>query len=439
MVPLLFASCCARGPLTTDCYETLKRDLLERLQAALPLDAVLLPLHGSAAAESAGDLEGDLITAIRSLVGPNTPIVGTLDLHAHVTEEMVRGADALLGLETYPHVDWHSTGQRAARLTLEILAGRVRPTMALAKVPVVVSAIYGNTQGAGPFADVMRSAKAFEQRAGVISSSAFLVHPYLDLPGMGGGGLVITHDDLPAAVNLAKQIALEYWERRTELEPPLHTPADAVREGLAVDGGPVLLIETSDCCGGGAAGDSVATLRALLAADVDQLSLVPVVDPSAATACHRAGVGSQVTLELGHQLDPQWGTPISVSGTVLRLGDGRFTFRGGAWDQHPGDMGPSAVLQVGAVQILITSLATYDWTDEQFQVMQMDYRSAKFVVAKNPMNYRQVYTDLAKRIFFLKTPGPTPATLRFTRFENLKRPYFPADQTIADLEPVILC
>ena len=151
-----------------------------------------------------------------------------------------------------------------------------------------------------------------------------------------------------------------------------------------------------------------------------------------------AGVGSQVTFDLGHQLDPQWGTPLSVSGTVSRLGDGHFTFNGGAWDGRPGEMGPSAVLEVGAVQILITSLPSYDWTDEQFQAMQMDYRGAKFVVAKNPMNYRQVYTDLAARILFLNTPGPTPPTLRFTEFQHLQRPYFPADSSIPDLEPAIL-
>ena len=438
IAPLLYASCCARGPLTAGCYATLKQDFLDRLEAVLPVDAVLLPLHGSAAAESAGDLEGDLITSIRKLVGPQTPIVGTLDLHAHVTEEMVRGADALLGLETYPHVDWYATGRRAAQLVLEMLAGRVRPTMALAKVPVVVSAIYGNTAGDGPFADVMRFAKSLELQEDVLSTSAFLVHPYLDLPGMGGGGLVVTDDDLPAAMEQSRKIAMQYWNCRNALEPPLHTPEDAVREGLSVDGGPIVLIETADCCGGGAAGDSVASLKALLSVGVDQLSLVPVVDPAAAAACHQAGVGSQVRFDLGHQLDPQWGTPLAVCGTVLRLGDGHFTFNGGAWDGRPGEMGPSAVLEVGAVQILITSLPSYDWTDEQFQAMQMDYRGAKFVVAKNPMNYRQVYTDLAARILFLNTPGPTPPTLRFTQFQHLQRPYFPADSSIPDLEPTIL-
>ena len=128
-------------------------------------------------------------------------------------------ADALLGWETYPHRDTFETGVRGASLLLDILDGKCRPTMAMAKVPVLVSAIHGNTEGDGPFADVMRFAKSHEGRSSVLSTSVFLVHPYLDLPGMGGGGLVITDGDLPKARSLAREIAMRYWSRRADLEP----------------------------------------------------------------------------------------------------------------------------------------------------------------------------------------------------------------------------
>lgn len=441
-VPLLYASTCSGGPLTRATYEELKGEILARLRAALPVNGVLLPLHGAAAAEHVGDPEGDLIGAVRALVGTQTPVVATLDLHAHVTARMVLGADALLAWETYPHRDAVSTGERAARLLADTVAGRCRPTMAMAKVPVVTGAINGSTEGAGPFADLMRRAKALEADAGILSTSMFLVHPYLDLPDLGSGALVVTDGAPQRAGQLATALAEEYWQRRAELEPEVHTPEQAVAAGLQVEG-TVLLVETADCCGGGAAGDSAASLKALLGAALPGPALVPVVDPAAARACHDAGTGSTVTVAVGHRLDPQWGQPVTVTGRVLRLSDGRFHYRGGIWDGVEGDMGTTAVLEVrslggAAVCILLATHATYDWADEQFRCVDLDPATAKFIVAKNPMNYHLAYSPIAAATYILDTPGPTPATVRNVSFRNLQRPWFPADPDIPNLRPTLL-
>ncbi len=438
VLPTISASACPAGPITAECYRRLKTELLDRLRRAMPVDGVLLPLHGAATVEDVGDLEGDLLAAVRGIVGPDTPVVVTLDLHAHVTAQMVRLADAMLGWETYPHADAFQTGLRGAKMMIEILEGRCRPTMAMAKVPVLVGGLNGRTEGDGPFADVMRFAKSREGKSGVVSTSVFLVCPYLDLPEMGGGGLVITNDDLPKAEALAREIAMMYWRRRFDLEPELDSPAEAIKKGLRLEGGPVLLVETADCCGGGAAGDSVASLRALLDAELNETALVPVVDPQAAEICRRRGVGGEVTLQLGHKLDPKWGKPLEVSGTIVRLGDGTFTYTGGIWEGQQGNMGPTAVLAIGAVQVLIASRPTYDWADEQFRCMGLDVRGAKFVVAKNPMNYRIAYAEVAKAAYILDTPGATPASMRHYRYRHLQRPYFPADDDIPGLTPTVL-
>jgi len=438
VAPLLWASTCPGGPLTADCYTQLKGELLARLRQALPVDGVLLPLHGAAAAEGIGDLEGDLISAVRAIVGPDVPIVATLDLHAHVSAAMVRDADALVAWETYPHADSYTTGQRGARLLVDTLAGRCRPTMAAAKVPVITGAIHASTHGDDPFAQIMRQAKAHEGRNGVLSTSVILVQPFLDVAEMGSGAIVITDNDLDGAVNLARTLAEGYWDMRFALEPQTWTPDAAIAAGLAVDGGPVILVETADCCGGGAAGDSVATLAALLRTDCQACALVPVVDPAAAAACHTAGVGATVTCMVGHQLDPRWGQPIPVTGQVTTLTDGRFRYQGGIYDGVEGNMGPSAVLAIGAIRVLITTYGTYDWRDEQYRAVDLDPATAKFVIAKNPMNYRLAYGPIAKAIFILDTPGPTPPTIRHAQFTQVQRPYFPLDPEIPELTPTIL-
>jgi len=276
----------------------------------------------------------------------------------------------------------------------------------------------------------MRFAKAMETRPAVLSTSLFLVHPALDQPGMGSGGLVITDGGIESASSLAGEITARYWSLRGELEPTLHTPEQAVKDGLAIDGGPVILVEAADCCGGGAAGDSVASLRALLDADPECPALVPVVDPDVAGACHRAGVGGSVTAALGHKLDPQWGTPISVTGRVERLTDGRFEYAGERAGMA-GDMGPSAVLRIGAIDVLVATHPTYDWLDEQFLSVGLNPSEAKFIVAKNPMNYRQAYGAVAQHAFILDTPGPTPPTFREWPYTRQSRPWYPRDEDMA--------
>ena len=437
-VPLLYASACAGGPIVASCYGQLRGELLDGLRNALPVDGVLMPIHGSALAEGNDDPEGDMIHAVRRIVGPDRPIVTCLDLHANVTAEMVRHADAMLGWETYPHRDQYGTGQRTARLILRMLRGECRPAMAMAKVPVITSAINGSTDGDDPFADLMRCTKSLEQREGVLSASLFLIHPYMDVAGMGSGGLVVTDGDIGLARELAAGIARRYWERRHDLEPETLAPDAAIARGLAIPDGPVILVETADCCGGGAAGDSIATLAALVDNQVQEPSLAPVVDPEAAALCHEAGEGAELELALGHKLDPRWGRTRSFTGRVERLSAGRFTYTGGQWEGLKAEMGKTAVFAIGNVEVLIMSRATYDWSDEQFRAAGIDPAGARFIVAKNPMNYRLAYGGIARGMIVLDTPGPTPATLRHVRFEKLKRPYFPADPDVPGIEPVVL-
>lgn len=436
--PLLFASACAAGPIVQSCYEELRDELLTRLKDELPVTGVLLPLHGAALADETLDPEGDIIERVRELVGPTVPIVVSVDLHAHITARMVRHADAILGWETYPHSDQYPTGQRAARLLLDVVAGNCQPTMAMGKVPVITSAIHGSTYDDDPFADLMRLTKSFESTRGVLTTSLFLIHPYMDVPGMGSGGLVVTDNDLELASSLATELGRQYWDRRHDLEPHVTPPAVAIQQGLALDDGPVILVETADCCGGGAAGDSIATLSALVDAGVNRTALVPLVDPEAAAACHAAGTGATLDLALGHKIDSAWGESRTFRGTVRSLSDGQFTYTGGQWEGSLTQMGPTAVFTIGSIELLIMSCPTYDWSDEQFRSVDLDPATAHFIVAKNPMNHRHAYGDIASRMILLDTPGPTPATVKHHRFQRMQRPFFPLDTDIPDFQPTLL-
>jgi len=436
IVPTVAATACPGGLVLDSTYQSIKTDLLTTLATAHQdegLDGILLALHGSAATESECDLEGDLLRAVRATVGPDVPVVATLDLHAHVTQPMLDFADALIAWETYPHCDAAETGIRAAQALIDILQGTLQPTMAMGMAAVLVGAINGGTSGDGPFAQTMKYAKSMETRPEVYSTSAFLVHPYLDAPEMGGGGLVITNNAPDLARQLAQDIAEFYWEQRFSLEPILVAVPTAINVGQSQDG-TVVLVDTADCCGGGAAGDSIEVLPYLIALGENISSVMPVVDSAAADKCHAAGIGAVVNLQLGHQHDRKWGVPLHVSGEVLYLSDGKFIYSGGIWDGCEGNMGPAAVLKIAGVHVCLSSFPTYEWCGEQYSALELDVTRMKYIVAKNPMNYRMAFGHCSEHFIVLDTSGPTPATCKHLPYSHSQRPAFPWDDEV--VEPV---
>jgi microcystin degradation protein MlrC len=364
---------------------------------------------------------------VREIVGSSVPVAMTLDLHGNVTDLMVRALDLIVGYEHYPHDDTFTTGQRGARLLLAAARGAIRPAMCRVKLPMILTAFHASTFGDGAFARLERAARALEKHAGILSVSNFYVGSYIDLPEMTCGSLAIADGDAAVARREAERLARQFWGDRREFLVDSIPVAEALRRGRAIEGGPVLLLNTADTTGGGAAGDSIDVAIGLIAAGAPEPSLAMVVDPQAAAACHAAGEGADVTLDVGHHVDPRWGMPLRLTGKVVRLSDGHFTYSGGIFGGMEASMGPSAVLAVGALRLLIMSRSTYDWADEQYRSVGLDATAAKWVEAKNMMNYRKAYGSIMHAAFVLDAPGPTPPDMRVLPFVRARRPWFPLD------------
>jgi microcystin degradation protein MlrC len=309
--------------------------------------------------------------------------------------------------------------------------------MAHAKLSLLLTAFNSTTLTDTPFAHLMAEAKALERDPQVLSASVFLVGSYLDAPDLGCSALVITDGDLERASEAARRLALDFWRRRFEFEVETLSVAEAVRRGRELDGGPVLLLDTADTTGGGAAGDGVGLVRGLLEAGVTEPCLAMVVDPDAAAACHRAGVGAALELVVGHRRDPRWGEPLRIRARVARISDGRFRYEGGILGGVEVTMGPSAVLALGSIRLLVMSAPTYDWGDDQYRAVGLDPGAAKFVGVKNMMNFRFGYGDAMKGFFVLDLHGPTPPDMRQLPFERVRRPIFPLDYELDDPGVVI--
>jgi len=430
IVPLLAARGNSSGPLSASCYTYLKERLLARLRGAGHVDGVILSHHGSMASENQDDTEGEIASAVRDILGDAVPVGMTLDLHGNVTARMVAATNFIIGYEHYPHDDVYMTGVRAANLMLRALRGEVKPVTALAKLPLLLTAFHASTLGDGPFAQLMGIAKTLEAESGVLSTSMFFVGSYIDVPEIGCSSVVVTDGDATMASNYAVALARQFWDARHKFVVETMDVADAVRRGREIEGGPVLLLDTADTTGGGTSGDGIGLVKGMLETGVDAPCLAMVVDPEAVERCRDVVEGEAVTLDIGHTLDPQWGGPIAVTAKVLRKSDGRFRYRGGILGGAWASMGPSVVLAVGSIHLLVMTYPTYDWAYEQYESMGMDVRRAKFVGVKNMMNFRFGYHDIMKGYFVLDLPGPTPADMRALPFQRVNRPLFPLDENL---------
>ncbi len=425
LVPSLAASASPAGRVTTAFYAEARERLLADLRAAGPLDGVLLDLHGAMVVEGVDDGEGDLLGAVRATVGA-VPIAVTLDFHANVTRAMAETATLLHGYKTYPHVDMDARGREAAARLADVAAGRVRPTVAY-RQPPMLPPIAGQLTTRGPMRRLYDLADAMEARPGVLSISIFAGFPLADIHDAGLSVYVVTDGDQARADALADELVAAAWALRREF---LHTALpvkDAVARARALDGRPVVLADIADNTGGGAAGDTTEILRELLRVGARSATLACLWDPLAVRACLEAGVGATVSLAVGGKVDPRHGAPLAVTGRVRTLSDGRFVHKGPMFRGLEGRLGPTAVLDVNDVKVILISHRWQMLDPEMIRFVGIDPLGEKILVVKSSIHYRAAFEPIARAILEVDAPGLSSSNLgRFT-FTRVRRPIFPLD------------
>jgi microcystin degradation protein MlrC len=339
----------------------------------------------------------------------------------------VEHADALVGYHAYPHTDMYETGERAARLLLRQVRGEVRPTMAWQRIPMIVPPENAQTTH-GPSAEVVGQAREWEAQGAVLAASVFPVQPWLDVPDQGSATVIVTDDDPAAAFRHAHELAEMMWAQRHEYEVELVSVEEAIRRARRVEGGPVVLAESADSTGSGSPGDSPEVLRGLLAAGFDEPAAVYIVDPAAVAAAIAAGVGSEVSLTVGGQLDPAHHEPLPVTGRVHLLADGTLTYKGKGFSGVRANVGRAAVLQVGSIAVLLSERPGLTMDPEIYRAHGIEPRDLKIVAVKSPNFFRANYEPFAAEILMVDTPGVSPSNLRAVPFRHVRRPLWPLEE-----------
>ena len=424
-LPIVHGWAGASGALTAETLGYFADRIAAGLQQALPLDAVYFALHGAAVAEQAHDSEAYLLEIARNIVGDNVPIVASLDHHANLTQAMVQRLDALVAHRTQPH-DQFDSGVLAAQLMLGIVRDGTKPTTAWRKIPLITHQEQFLTRS-GPMKEWFDLARQMETRPGVLSASTLPMQPWLDVPEGGWAAAVVTNGDQPLAETLADELADKAWDlRRAFCRQDSIPPEAAVRKGMQMERGLVVLSDTGDSIWGGATGDSTTILAELIRQKVDRMVLLSLVDPQAVEVAILADVGATVTMLVGGKQDPTFGEPLEVTARVAAIGGGRLHVPLLGFESF--DLGRAVLLEIGAIRLVLNQERGIGGNHPAvYEHFGIDVGEAHMVVLKTASNW-QYYNEWISEVVRVDTPGGTTSHLEDLPWKHLPRPIYPLDE-----------
>ena len=401
-------------------WHSLRDELLTGLRDAMPVDAVVLPLHGAMVAEGCDDCEGELLELVREMVGPRVAIGVELDLHCHFTERMRRFADVIVAYKEYPHTDVVERLEEVWRLTLDTAAGKIRPVTAAVDCRMVD--FWHTTRE--PMAGFVRRMKSLEGQGGVLSVSFGHGFPYGDVPEAGAKVWVVTHDDATLAKGLADQLARELWDMRelTHTQPMSLEAALDVLEAAPI-GRPIVMADMADNAGGGASSDSTFLLAALLRRQIGNVALGPIWDLGAIQLCREAGVGCSLSLRIGGKCGPASGDPVDVTVIVRGFKESH--------EQTVADFpgfacGPSAWVQTAdGLDIVLISRRQQGYATDLFTGLGIELESKRAIVVKSTQHFHAVFAPLAQQVLYVDTPGLLRSDFENLEYRRRDRNYWP--------------
>jgi len=395
-------------------------------------DAVFLALHGAMVAEHLDDGEGELLRRIRA-VSPRVPIAVGLDFHSHMTAAMVDNATVIAGYCTYPHVDMGETGRRAGRTMLRALRGEVEPVMVWGSRPMMTSTLV-HTPSRQPMKDVMDMAMAAEARGAVLNASVFGGFPHADIPHLSLSAVIVCDRRTEAGAALRDQLLALAWERREDFLYRGAPLAGQIAHARSLSEGPVVLVDHGDNTASGGTQDVMSVIDEVMRQGLTDVAVGPICDPVGVRRLVEAGTAAGVTLPLGGRVDmPQInlpGKPLTVTGKVVRITDGQFTVTGPMATGTRVRMGKTAVLDTGAMQIVVSEGRSEPFDLGVFTHCGIDPRRKKYVLIKSRQHFRAGFEPIARHIVLCDGDGVTSSDLRLFTYRNRRRPLFPFERDL---------
>ena len=407
------------GTTVRRAYEEFRDEILDQLKAALPVDMVLMGLHGAMVAEGYDDCEGDILARIRAIVGPGVPVGVELDPHCHMTDQRVAAADIIICYKEFPHTDFVARAEELADLTEAAALGRIKPVMSVFDCRMI-NAFPTSRQPMRGFVDRI---SAMEGKDGILSISVCHSFPYADVPEVGVKVLVVTDDRKEFGDRLAERLGRELWDLRHEVRAPFHTIDEALNRASARNDGLVVIADPSDNAGGGAASDSTYMLRRMIERGITGAAVGGFWDPVAVRLCFDAGEGARFDLRFGGKVGPTSGDPIDARVTVTKLV--RDATMGYVGTVLP--LGDAAAIDIDGISVVLISHRQQCKGVGMFANLGIDLATKRIVVVKSTNHFHAEFGPLAREVLYCDAPGAIPSNYLKIPYTRIQRPIWPLD------------
>jgi microcystin degradation protein MlrC len=399
-------------------YEKLRDEILEQLRAALPVDAVVMGLHGAMVAQGYDDCEGDLLARIREIVGPEVLVCAELDPHSHLTQKRVAAADFLVAFKEFPHIDFVDRARDLWAIAVRTLKGEIKPVMSFFD-PRMIDVFPTSRQPMRGFVDQLYALEKSEPD--LLSLS--VIHGFMagDVPEMGTKIIAITDNREDLGDTLAERLGRELFAKRGTFMVPQVDEAEAVEQAMAATSGPVVVADVWDNPGGGTAGDATVILAELIRRGTSDVAVGTIWDPIAVQICFAAGQGAEIPLRFGAKSAPHTGNPIDrlvrvnrvVRDAQMRFGDSYAPFGDAAWISFDG------------IDVILNSTRAQSFDPSLFSALGIDPKSRKILLIKSTNHFYDSFSKIASEIIYCAAGQPYPNKPAETAYRKAPRNIWP--------------
>jgi len=437
-----FATWNAGPMLERETYLNLIEKITDKLtQVKDEISGICFAFHGGGVAEGVADLEADILKKMREIVGEEMPIVITLDLHTNMSKAKLDGTRYWVGCKEYPHVDCDYAGRVAMDILLKTINKEIKPVVKVVQIPLLMAPSQGSTY-VEPAKSIKEYMMNYVKEHNLLDASWLHGFPYADVDFLGTSVVVITDNDEALATKAANDIANKIWSHKDDLQANSYDAEGAINKALELlksEGHPIIINETSDNPGGGPLGNGTHLLRDLLKKNIEKSCFGFIYDPKLASLAHEAGEGCILhDITIGVDTDEFSGGPITVKEAYVKnLSDGVVVVRNPIIKGQTLDLGKSARLVIGNVDVIVCSTPSQTFDDTIFELSGIDVKECSIIALKSIQHYRGFFQDVAAGFVTADTPGYTSSNFSYFKYNKLQRPIYPLNKDISfDIEEI---
>jgi len=398
-------------------YEVLRDEIIGQIVAAMPLDAVVLSMHGAMVADGYPDCEGDLLHRARAIVGDDVVIGLEIDPHCHLTNKMVESADAIVIFKEYPHIDFLERAEELLDIVEAVVNKNIRPRMSVFDCRML--SIYHTTRE--PMQGFVNKIQSLEGTDGILSISVAHGFPWGDVAEGGTRILVISDNEQRTGDALAKELGMALFAIRGQTNSPMEDMESAISRANNASAGPIVLADSSDNPGGGAPGDSTFVLKSMLSQGIENACLGAIWDPASVQVAFDAGVGAELSMQIGGKMGATSGKPLDFEVTITGLcRDSHQTFA-----DSSSSLGDCAAIRCGEVDVVLSSIRSQTLGVELFTNVGIDPKIKKIIVVKSSQHFYDAFSPMAAEVIYLDSPGALMQDLKKIPYQNLRKNIWP--------------